>query len=196
LSTWNVLQAAEVLGINKLVLASSVNAVGATWTGRIVAPQYFPIDEEHPTRAEDCYSLSKWVGEQIADGFARKRPDRSGQIASFRFHGLLDDERLKVLKASPITDPYKGAEGFWGYVHIKDAARACRLALEADWTGHHAFFINAEDTMLNIPTEEALSTCYPGVRLKKPLEGFASPLDCSKAKRLFGWEPLYSWKRV
>lgn len=193
MSTWNVLQAAEVLGMNKLVLASSINAIGATYSLRAVPPLYFPIDEEHPTRAEESYSLSKWLGEQMADGFARKRPV---QIASFRFHALLDDVRLLEFKKNPITDPTGWAKHFWGYTHLKDAARACRLAIEAQWTGHHAFFINASDTVLSIPTEEAIKKAYPGVPIRKNLAKYQSAIDPSKAKRVFGWEPLFSWRNM
>jgi UDP-glucose 4-epimerase len=190
-STWNVLQAAEVLGIEKLVLASSVNAVGLVYSRETVPPHYLPVDEEHPTRAEDSYSLSKLVGEEIAKGFCRKTPM---QIASFRFHGLRCDDQLEELEASPEADPLPGAKSLWGYLRLKDAARACRMALEADWEGHEAFFLNASDTTLGVPTEEAAATAYPRVPLKRPLPGFQAAIDCSKAKRLFGWESTGSWR--
>ena len=190
-STWNVLQAAEVLGIEKLVLASSVNAVGLVFSSETVPPLYLPVDEEHPTRAEDSYSLSKLVGEEIADGFCRKTPM---QIASFRFHGLRRDDELKELRASPEADPMPGAKSFWGYLRLTDAARACRMALEADWKGHEAFFLNASDTSIGVPTEEAAATAYPGVPFKKPMPGFQAAIDCSKAKELFGWESTGSWR--
>ena len=86
-SDWNVLEAAEIHGIRKVVKASSINAVGAVFSKRRVAPLYFPIDEEHPTRAEDSYSQSKWLGEEMADGFCRRR---EMQIASMRFHALME----------------------------------------------------------------------------------------------------------
>ena len=191
MSTWNVLQAAEVLGIEKLVLASSINAVGAVFSHESVPPLYFPLDEDHPTRAEDSYSLSKWVGEQIADGFARKR---RVQIASMRFHGLRNDAEIAQLRSNPVSEPLSKASQFWGYVHLRDAARACRLALEADWEGHEAFFINASDTTLSAPTEDALEASYPGVELKRSLPGFSAVIDCSKAKRFFSWEPAISWR--
>ena len=41
-STWNVLEAAEINGVENLVLASSVNALGASW-GDKLTPEYFPI---------------------------------------------------------------------------------------------------------------------------------------------------------
>ena len=189
--TWNVLQAADALGIPKVILASSINAVGATWSRSIVSPLYFPIDEEHPTRAEDAYSLGKCVGEQIADGFARRR---QVQIASLRFHGLWDDERMVSLRQNDVKDPLTGAKGFWGYLHLKDCARACRMAVEATWEGHKAFFLNAADTTLDIPTKEAIHKWYPGAPLRKDIPGFTSPIDISRARLIFGWEPEISWR--
>ena len=55
---WNVLEAAEIHGVKKVVMASSVNALGADW-GDKTTPEYFPIDEKHPTRSQDVYSVSK-----------------------------------------------------------------------------------------------------------------------------------------
>ena len=51
----NVLEAAEMNGVEKVVLASSVNALGASF-GDHLPVSYFPIDEEHPTRAQDAYA--------------------------------------------------------------------------------------------------------------------------------------------
>ena len=42
-------------GVEKVVLASSVNALGASF-GDHLPVSYFPIDEEHPTRAQDAYA--------------------------------------------------------------------------------------------------------------------------------------------
>ena len=61
-SNWNVLEACEVHGIKRVVMASSINALGAGWGEHKYAPLYFPVDEAHPTRVEDAYSQSKWLG--------------------------------------------------------------------------------------------------------------------------------------
>lgn len=191
ISLWNVLQAAEALSIEKLVLASSINAVGASFCHALTPPLYFPLDEEHPTRAEDSYSLSKWAGEQVADGFARRR---AVQISSLRLHGLWDDDRVEEIRKHPIADPAIRAKNFWGYVHLEDCARACRLALEAKWQGHQVFFINANDTVLSIPTSEALARVYPNVHTRGEFVGFESVISAAKAKRLLNWEPLRFWR--
>ena len=191
MQTWNVLQAAEALEVGKLVLASSVNAIGAASNLTLVPPEYFPLDERHPTRAQDAYGISKWVGEQIADCFARRR---AVQIASFRLHALLRDEELAPHCQEYGADPHAGAAVFWSYTSLSDAARATRLALEADWTGHEAFFVNAADTCLDIPTQSAIEMYYPNVVTKQPIKGYASAIATAKAQTTFGWRPEISWR--
>ena len=56
--------------------------------------------------------------------------------------------------------------------------------MEVDWTGHEAFFINATDTVLTVPTEEAIAGAYPGVEVRSPLPGFASAISVEKAQGL------------
>jgi nucleoside-diphosphate-sugar epimerase len=190
MSTWNILEAAELLGIEKLVLASSVNAVGLAYSLHPIRPAQFPVNESQPPRPEESYSLSKWVGEEMAAAFARKR---RVQIASFRFHALWDVSHRRNAEP-PQPDPHRGARDLWGYTDIRDAARACREAVEADWEGHEAFFLTAADTTLGIPTMEAIRLTYPDVSVARELPGFASAFDISKAERLFGWEPRFSWR--
>jgi len=193
MSTWNVLQAAELLQIPKLVLASSINAMGMSYCRENVPPRYLPVDEEHPTRAEDSYSLSKWVGEQIADGFARRR---LVQIASFRFHGLWDTQQGRAGRRLPPSDPVPGVKHLWGYTDLNDAARACRMALAARWQGHEVFFITAVDTYLTLPTHEAIAVTMPQVPVRRQFPGYTAVIDCSKAERLFGWQAEHSWREV
>ena len=197
MSMWNVMRAAEQIGVGKVVLGSSYNAIGGLGTtvhrsGKLIPPKYFPIDEEHPTWVRDAYSVSKWVGEHVADAFARRDPHM--QLASMRFNGMWDDQRMRELRAHPIMDTGERASSFWNYLHLKDAARACRMAVEADWKGHHRFFLNARDTMLGIPTAEAIAKVYPTVPMRRQLGEFEALIETARAKRLFDWEPLYSWR--
>eukprot|EP01046_Picozoa_sp_COSAG06_P036190 COSAG06_NODE_3966_length_4712_cov_3.146976_4_plen_61_part_00 len=46
--------------------------------------------------------MSKWVGEQMADAFARRRPGLV-QIASFRFHLLVGPTEFGTLTATSST---------------------------------------------------------------------------------------------
>src|SRR5215216_5987461 len=71
MSTFNVLEAASTLGINRVVYASSVSVLGFPFFVRPFAPDYVPVDEAHPLLPQDPYALSKQIGEELADGFAR-----------------------------------------------------------------------------------------------------------------------------
>jgi nucleoside-diphosphate-sugar epimerase len=112
---WNVLEAAELHGIKKIVMASSVNALGADW-GDKIAPEYFPIDEDHPTRSQDVYSVSKHLAEELADSYARRR---SVQIASLRFHWLMRPEDAEATYKANLADTGANVEGkckgFWSW---------------------------------------------------------------------------------
>ncbi|MDA1280419.1 MAG: NAD(P)-dependent oxidoreductase [Chloroflexi bacterium] len=194
-SNWNVLEAAEVHKVDRVVLASSINAVGAVFSKGITPRPYFPMDEDHPTYAEDAYSQSKWLGEEIADAFVRRRPGKV-QIASMRFHGLMDRERQTALNARPERGGAHGnnAKHFWGWTDIAEAARACVLAIEVDFGGHEAFFINGEDTSADEPTEQLISAVYPEAEIRTPMPGHRSAISVEKAKRLLGWEPKVTWR--
>ncbi len=54
-----------------------------------LAPQYVPLDEEHPQLPQDCYGLSKIVNEMTADMFYRRE---QMQIVSMRFSAILVPE--------------------------------------------------------------------------------------------------------
>ncbi|MBT6682962.1 MAG: NAD(P)-dependent oxidoreductase, partial [Chloroflexi bacterium] len=189
------LEAAEMHGISKIVMASSVNAVGAVFSKGLTPRPYFPIDEEQPTFAEDAYSQSKWLGEEMANAFVRRRPGEL-QIASMRFHGLLTQDRQGELRVrSDDGAPDENApKHFWGWVDLDEAAVACRLAIEVDWDGHEAFFINAPDTSSTIPTIDLVREAYPDAEIKGDLEGFKSAISIEKARRILGWEPKVTWR--
>ena len=57
MNNWNVLEAAEINGIPKVVMASSINALGASF-GDYLPVDYFPLDEEHRTRSQDACGSS------------------------------------------------------------------------------------------------------------------------------------------
>src|SRR5690242_11715337 len=53
--SYNALSAAARLGIARVCQASSINAIGGVYS-RAPRYDYFPVDEQHPTYAEDPYS--------------------------------------------------------------------------------------------------------------------------------------------
>lgn len=196
MATFAVLQAASLLGRKRAVIASSVSAYGLAWSKERIFPLYAPVDEAHPMLNHDAYGLSKEVDERTAQMFCR----RDGMsIACLRFHLIArSDELLDRAEFYHDAESFaEGGRGFWGYVDLRDAARAVRLALEVARDapfGFEPFNIVGKDTLLDEPTLGAVTRLSPEIDLRGELEGFASAFDVSKAKRMLGWEPEHTWR--
>jgi UDP-glucose 4-epimerase len=176
--SYNALRAAIAAGITRLCQASSVNAVGLSYS-RAPRFDYFPIDEAHPSYAEDPYSLSKWVCEQQADSLVRRY---TVSIASLRYHWVVP----RAVAAERYNQPGEERH-LWSYTLPAAAARAALLAVDRALPGHEAYFITADTTTHPEPSRMLASRHYPDVPIRGALEGSASFFDCSKASRLLGW---------
>jgi nucleoside-diphosphate-sugar epimerase len=195
-ATFAVLQAAHLLGVGTVVIASSGSAYGTAWSPDRTFPLYAPVDEAHPLLNHDAYGLSKEVDERTAEMFAR----RDGMsVACLRFHWVAYPEE-QVGRPAFYRDEEnfrEGGRGFWGYVDIRDAARAVRLAIEVgrrEPFGFQPFNIVGRDTLLDEPTEDAIRRLSPEIEIRSALPGTASAYDTGKAKRMLGWEPLHSFR--
>ena len=183
ISSYNALSAASALGIKRVCLASSINAIGGAFS-RSPHYDYFPVDEKHPTYAEDPYALSKWVLEQQADAFARRYEWMT--IASLRFHWLLDTRDQAVKNAERTKE--LSIRHLWAYTLLGEASRAILLSISADFTGHEVFYIVAPHTAAARPSLELARQHYPQVEIRGDFADYASFFDCAKATRLLGWK--------
>jgi nucleoside-diphosphate-sugar epimerase len=158
--TYNVLSAATAAGVKKIVSGSSLAVYGFFYPAKETSPEYLPIDEKHPRRPQDPYGLSKLVAESMCDSLSRKANVR---IASLRFSGIYAGENAHVLAERRKNPILRGTGALWSYVDVRDAAVACRLALQADFQGHEAFNICAPTTIMEQPTEELVRRYLPTV---------------------------------
>lgn len=183
--TNNVLAAAEAAAVGKIVCGSSLAVYGFYYPHTVVRPEYLPIDEDHPLRPQDAYGLTKLVGEKLCDA-AAARSDI--QIASLRFSGIYTESHRALIlerKKSPLI---RGIGALWSYIDARDAARVCRLAVEAKFSGHQAFNISASETFMDAPTSELVKKYLPEVKLARPISGRESCYDVAKAKRMLGFQ--------
>ncbi|HEU0292055.1 MAG TPA: NAD(P)-dependent oxidoreductase [Anaerolineales bacterium] len=183
-SSYNALRAAVAVGIQRVCQASSVNATGLGYS-RWPRFDYFPLDEKHPTYNEDPYSLSKWICEEQGNSFARRYENLV--ISSMRFHAVLRD-RPAAVNAKGYSQTDAAVRNLWGYTRFDAAARACLLALTANFTGHEVFYIVAPDTISDTPSLELQQKHFPDVPVRGDLSGHKSFFDSSKAERLLGWK--------
>jgi nucleoside-diphosphate-sugar epimerase len=180
--SYNAMRAAIEVGIRRICQASSVNAIGLSYS-RAAHFDYFPVDEQHPNYTEEPYGLSKWICEQQADTFARRYDDV--RIASIRFHWVVPD---RAIAANAFNEQSKDtAKHLWAYTLHEPAARACLLSLEAPFNGHEVFYIVAPDTTADIPSLELARRYYPNVPIRGDLSGNRSFFSSAKAEKLLGW---------
>ena|ERR1051325_9590795 len=192
-ATYNVIRAASDLGVPKVVIASSTAAFGFIYATKPFLPEYLPVDEAHPSRPQDSYGLSKIVGEEIADSMVRTNPQLT--ISSLRFPGIIFDFTYQIVRER-WSDPNGRASGFWAYVDARDAATACRLGLDAGFTGHEVMIVAAPRSSMREPTDELTRKFLsPDIPFKPGLSGNWSGVDPSKAQRLLGFAPSYSWEQ-
>ncbi|TBL80898.1 NAD-dependent epimerase/dehydratase family protein [Paenibacillus thalictri] len=191
MSTYNILEAAAGLGIQKAVIASSESSYGLVFAVKPFAPNYVPLDEEHPQQPQDSYGLSKIVNEQTAKMFH----ERTGmQVVSFRLGNVISPEMYQNFPGF-IHDPEQRKRILWSYIDTRDAAAACRLAVEADGLGAVALNIAADETSMDIQSRDLMKAAYPDVQdLRGSLEGYETLFSNAKAKKLLQWQPIHSWR--
>jgi nucleoside-diphosphate-sugar epimerase len=197
LGTYNVTLACEVLGIPRIIFASSICYYGYLFRNDFVAPPYLPVDEDTPAFPEDSYSLSKRVGEEIMRAFVQRS---GGAVASLRFcylmeggadHGVVSPN---IGRSMPLDE--RRAKSWWTYVDVRDAAQAVWRALhylEGKHSLHEAFNIGADDTHILAPTVQLLDQFFPGTerRFGTMLEAnpHAALYSNTKARTVLGFRP-------
>ena len=186
-STYNVFAAAPLLGLQRVVWASSETTLGLPFERE--RPRYAPIDEDHPPLPEFSYALSKLVSEEMARQFSRWN---GIPYIGLRFSNVMephDYERFPSFWGDATLRRWN----LWGYVDARDVAQSCRLALEADIAGADVFIIAAADTVMDRPSAELMAEVYPDVDLREVAE-FGTLLSIERARRVLGYEPGFSWR--
>jgi len=191
-STYNVLRAAADSSVKKVVVASSTAAFGFIYAKTLWAPEYLPLDENHPSQPQDSYGLSKVVGERIADSIVTVQ--KTMTVSSLRFPGVNFDLSYESFR-DRWRNPATRASGFWTYIDARDAAATCRLALEAKFQGHEVFIASAPLNCMTQPTLELVRKYLPrGAKIRKVSGTHWSCVDSAKARRMLGFKPKHLWQ--
>ena len=184
---FNVFRAASQAGLARVVWASSETTLGLPFD---VPPRYAPVDEDHYPVPTTTYALSKVASETIAGHIAQW----SGiPFIALRFSNILgptDYQEFPSYWGNPTARKWN----LWGYIDERDAATACRLALEAGISGSASFIIAAADTVMTRPSAELMREVFPGVPLTKDVQGTGTLLSIERAGQALGFAPQHSWR--
>ncbi|WP_257985363.1 NAD(P)-dependent oxidoreductase [Bacillus sp. V5-8f] len=194
LVNFNVLEACKDLKIPKLVWASSETVLGYPFDPAQLS--YLPVDEEHPTIVKSSYAMAKRLTEILSQMFNQLA---NTQVVALRFANIYEPdeyEKIPIMHWSEEGQREIQKKNAWAYCDVRDAARACLLAIEKNNLGFEIFHITAPDTIFPEPSKDLVDRFFPKVTLKKNIEGHETLMAIDKAKKILGYEPRYTWRNV
>ena len=211
--TLNIMNAAVKYGCKKMIFSSSAAVFGA--------PEYLPIDEDHPKNPENYYGFTKLEIERFMGWYDKLKGMRFAALRYFNAAGYDPDGEIRGLEQNPANllprvmevaaGMQKGMKVFGtdydtrdgtcirDYVHVTDLARAHVMAL--DYIAK-----NDKSITVNLGTEKG-TTVKEIIDAARKLTGKEIPSEdverrpgdpaclyatSKRAKELLGWEPKYS----
>lgn len=186
---YNVFQACADLGIKRIVYASSAQVYGFAQA----APTYAPVDEDHPLRPCNSYALAKVAAEQAADYFVKQF---GLNILSFRFMGVRMPNEIAAEIDAMAADPASGKWLLWTRADARDAAIACRQAVEAAQVPSGPYNITGARVVLDQSADELVAQHFGSHTTDKGLSGNHSPLSIARAQAAFNYSPRYVWSQT
>jgi nucleoside-diphosphate-sugar epimerase len=184
---FNVFTAAAEARLDRVVWASSETTLGLPFD---VPPRYAPVDEDHYPVPTSTYALSKVASETIATHIA--------DWSQVPFIGLRFSNILGPADYQHFPSYWRDAQlrkwNLWGYIDERDAAAACRLALEAPAQGSASYIIAAADTVMDRPSADLLAEVFPDVKLTRDVGEFGTLLSIGRAQQALGFTPRHSWR--
>lgn len=185
---YNVFQACADLGIQRIVYASSAQVYGFA----DAPPLYAPVDEDHPLRPCNSYALAKVAAEEAAAYFIKHF---GLNILSFRLMGVRMPSEISSEIDAMTANPASGAWLLWTRTDARDAAAACRLAVEAAEVPSGPYNITGSHVVLEQSAAELVATYFGAQTEARSLTGNASPLSIDRARAAFGYQPRYLWSQ-
>lgn len=190
--TWATLQAAEDANVKRVVVISSDSTTGLHYNPKNWAPQYLPVDENHPIRPSEVYSLSKEVTESIARCYSVR--GKIEVLVVRPCHIVFAPEYPELGERGSDVNNYH----YWGYVAPEDVAQGIQLALEHPDGRYDCFYLGAAAGLNERPTLELMRErlgYLPEIRgdtfERNPQAGV---FGVQRARDVLGYDPKFTWR--
>ena len=205
MGTINVMEAARLTGVRRLIQASTLGVVDRS------APQVAPITEDFQLGGNDSvYGTSKVASEQILRAYAKHY---RMELAMLRFAGVYGYGHFAggsgVGRSTwdLVTAAIEGRPGVIGsgipdtneMVYIKDLARGVAQAVHAEQLPHHTYNLGQGVIVTPVDVVAAIQKVVPGFTAARPAGApggkgggqILQPLDISRAVAELGYEIRY-----
>lgn len=187
LGTWHVLQACVTAGVRRVILCSSIAALGLHEVRTEWPPQTLPVHEDHERRPAEAYSVSKLVIEEMAGSVVRAH---GVDVMCLRPVAVVFDEELDAYLATVVPD----TRSLYDYVTASDVAEAVALCVEGPWTGFEVVDLSADDSAHPEPTLEWYPRIVGALPDSVDLDHYrsnprASVFGNDHARDVLGWRP-------
>ncbi len=201
----NLLVFARDSGVKRFVLSSSISAYEWYPGTKFQAPDYLPVDEEHPARPRDMYAATKRMQEMLAMTFYHQYnlpvtilrltavvgPDGSGGGRGWR-------EFAEMIAAhKPVKIPHFSLEEVCHYVDLRDTARMHIVAAEHPNAIGEIFNCCGPTPTAGAEFAAILERLVPGIKVETGFpwsmaQGHKIVFDMPKARERLGFEPQNS----
>jgi len=185
MASFNVLHAAHRAGIDNVVLASSITAMGFPFDE---APPTLPVDETY-TSANNTYGLGKVAEEAIVAQLARWG---SASYTALRFTNVVAEGEYDTFERAADPDYRRDLIGSW--IDARDGALAVSLALQNPAAGFRVYNVASPTSGTADPSREVAERWFPGTPVAADLGEHESLMSTRKIQRELGFAAEHDWR--
>lgn len=192
IGTYNVIEAAVKLGIEKIIVASSETTYGICFSDGETNPHSLPLEEDYDIDPMDSYGLSKVVNEKTARSFQR----RSGfDIYALRIGNVIEPHEYETLFPHYFKHPEVRRRNAFCYIDARDLGQIVDLCLKKDGLGFEVFNAGNDDNSATIPSKELAETYFPGVPFTREIGEHEALYSNKKIRDVLGFKEQHNWRR-
>ena len=192
MGTYNVIEAAVKLGIEKIVIASSETTYGICFSDGETNPHSLPLEEDYDIDPMDSYGLSKVVNEKTARSFQR----RSGfDIYALRIGNVVEPHEYTELFPEYFEKPEMRRRNAFCYIDARDLGQIVDLCLEKDGLGFEVFNAGNDSNGAILNNKALCERFFPGVPLIRELTEHEALFSNRKIREVLGFKEQHDWRQ-
>ena len=193
MGTYNVIEAATKLGIDKIIVASSETTYGLCFADGQINPDRLPLEEDdYDVNPADSYALSKVVNEQTARSFARRT---GADIYALRIGNVIEPHEYAENFPGYFENPAVRRRNAFCYIDARDLGQIVHLCIQKDGLGFQAFNAGNDDNSANIPSAELIERFFPGTPVTRGLGRYEALYSNRKIREVLGFVENHNWRQ-